>query len=89
MFRDVFSGPRAIFMGVVFFVLLAETRRKVQPLKNDNAARPAQDTVDTRTVNFERVETDPETDDTQAMSDDTGAAPKVAQIPEGSTGYCC
>ena len=54
MFRDMFSGSRAIFIGVVFFVLvvggsllyswhvhrttdaeLAETRRKVQPLKTN------------------------------------------------------
>ena len=60
---------------------LAETRRKVQPLKNDTAARTAQDTVDTSTVDFEQAETDPETDDAQAMSDDTGAAPNDDAAP--------
>ena len=93
MFRDILSGSRAIFIGVVFFVLvvggsllyswhihrttdaeLAETRRKVQPLKNDKAARSAQDTVDTSTVDFEHAGTDLETDESQ-MSDDIGVSP--------------
>ena len=89
MFRDMFSGSRAIFIGVVFFVLVvggsllyswqvhrttdaevAATQRKVQPLKNNKAARTAQDTVDTSTVDFEHAETPLETGDTQ-MSEDT------------------
>ena len=100
MFRDILSGSRAIFIGVVFFVLvvggsllyswhvhrttdaeLAETRRKVQPLKNDTAARTAQNTVDTSTVDFEHAGTDLETDDAQAMSDDIGAAPNDDAAP--------
>ncbi|MDE0011768.1 MAG: hypothetical protein OXU36_11510 [Candidatus Poribacteria bacterium] len=99
MFRDILSGSRAIFIGLVFFVLVvggsllyswqvhrttdaevAATQRKVQPLKNNKAARTAQDTVDTSTVDFEHVETPLETGDTQ-MSDDTEALP-VDEISE-------
>ena len=98
MFRDMLSGSRAIFIGVVFFVLVvggsllyswhvhrttdaevAETQRKVQPL--DKAARTAQDTVDTSAADFEHAGTDLETDDAQAMSDDTGAAPSDDAAP--------
>ena len=53
---------------------LAETQRKVQPLKNKNEMHTAEDTVDTSTVDFEHVETDPETDDSQ-ISDNTGVSP--------------
>ncbi|MDD9972393.1 MAG: hypothetical protein OXU27_00235 [Candidatus Poribacteria bacterium] len=93
MFRDILLGSRAIFIGIVFFVLvvggsllyswhvhrttdaeLAETQRKVQPLKNKNEMHTAKDTVDTSTVDFEHVETDPETDDSQ-ISDNTGVSP--------------
>lgn len=100
MFRDILSGSRAIFIGVVFFVVvvggsslyswhvhrttdaeLSETRRKVQPLKNAKAAHTTQDTTDTSTVDFEHVGTDIKTDDAQAMSDDTGAAPNNDAAP--------
>ena len=93
MFRDIFSGSRALLVGVVFFVVVvggsllyrwhvhrttdaevAETQRKVQPLKNDEAARTTADTVDTSTVDFEHAETPLETGKTQ-MSDDTEALP--------------
>lgn len=53
---------------------VAETQRKVQPLKNDKEARTAAGTVDTSTVDFEHVETDPETDDSQ-IPDDKGVSP--------------
>ena len=101
MFRDILSGSRAIFIGVLFFVLvvggsllyswhvhhttdaeLAETRRKVQPLKNDKAARTTANTVDTRTVDFGHAETPLETGETQPMSDDTS----VSSIDETSDG---
>ncbi|MDD9975051.1 MAG: hypothetical protein OXU27_13645 [Candidatus Poribacteria bacterium] len=93
MFRDILSGSRAIFIGVVFFVLvvggsllyswhvhrttdaeLAETRRKVQPLKNDKEARTTANTGDTSAVDFEHAGTDFETDDSQ-IPDNTGASP--------------
>ena len=93
MFRDILSGSRAIFIGIVFFVLvvggsllyswhvhrttdaeLAETQRRVQPLKNKNEMHTAKDTVDTSTVDFEHVETDSETDDSQ-IPDNTGVSP--------------
>ncbi len=93
MFRDILSGSRAIFIGIVFFVLVvggsllyswhvhrttdaevAETQRKVQPLKNKNEMHTTEDTVATSTADFEHVETDPETDDSQ-ISDNTGVSP--------------
>ena len=93
MFRDILLGSRAIFIGLVFFIVvvggsllyswhvhrttdaeLAETRRKVQPLKNDKAAHTAQDTVDTSAVDFEHAKTPLETGKTQ-MSEDTEALP--------------
>ena len=101
MFRDIFSGSRAIFVGLVFFVLVvggsllyrwhvhrttdaevAETQRKVQPLKNDEAARTAQDTVDISTVDFEHAETPLETDDAQAVSNDTNV-PSTDETSDG------
>ena len=59
---------------------VAETQHKVQPLKNDKAARTTANTVDTSTVDFEHAETNLETDDSQ-MSDDTGAAPSDDAAP--------
>ena len=52
---------------------VAETQRKVQPLKNDKEARTAAGTVDTSTVDVEHTETTFENDDAQ-MSDDTNLA---------------
>lgn len=59
---------------------LAETQRKVQPLKNMNELHTAADTVDTSTVNFEHAQTPLETDDAQ-ISDDTGVSP-IDETPE-------
>ena len=60
---------------------VAETHRKVQPLKNDEAARTAADPVDTSTVDFEHAETNLETDDAQ-VSDDTSVSP-IDETSEG------
>ena len=59
---------------------VAETHRKIQPLKNDKESSTTADTTDTSTVDAEHADTDLEADDSQ-MSNDMGVSP-IDETPE-------
>ena len=78
VFFIVVVGSSLLYNWHVQRTIEAELARPdpvMQPLKNKNETRTAEDTVDTSPVDFKQANTDLETGDAQVMATDTAALP--------------